>query len=128
MGSSTPLKPTTFHLSLHHLHYIKTEHNLLMQPRLLITLCIAPRQIMLSPPPPSRTFLRIDSAKNPSPSLTFCIWHFAAALMVEGGTAVGFLLRLHHYHAVKLFPAVLPGPNKRAGSLYLTGYFYQFAA
>lgn len=52
-----------------------------MQPRLLITLCIAPGQIMLFPP--SRTLLKIDSAKNPSPLLTFYIWHFAAALMVE---------------------------------------------
>lgn len=63
MGSSTARKPTAFHLPLHHLHYIKRAHNLLMQPRLLIALCIAPGQIMLfSYPtaaphrPPSRTF------------------------------------------------------------------------
>lgn len=50
MTSSIPLKLTTFHLALHHLHYIKSEHILLMQPWLLITLHIAPGQIIFFPP------------------------------------------------------------------------------
>lgn len=124
----TTCERTTFHLSLH-LHYIKWDHNLLMQPQFLITPCTAPWQIMHFPPS-SRTFF-IDSAKNPSPLLTFCIWHFATALMVQR-EAVGFPFSLHHYHAVKHIPAVFLGPNKRPAEvigcicsiLLLTAYVY----
>lgn len=95
-----------------------------MQPQLLITLCIAPGQIMLFFP--SRTFRSIDSAKNPSPLLTFGIWHFAVVLM-EGEPAIGFPLRLHHYHAVNHCSATRPKKETSCfGSLYLLRYFLPF--
>lgn len=111
----TPSKATTFHLSLHHLHCIQTEPNLLMQPRLLIALCIALGQIMLF-----FTLKDFPQHWQCEKSITITnILHLALCRGVNGGreTAVGFSLRPHHYHAVNCFPAVLTGPNKRPAAV-----------